>query len=127
MDEMGEDAFVAQMEKQLADEISWVSNAPRIIQMKELIIKKQFLMKVGYLPKLMLGNRKFVRNHYVPEQDAFLTCFMNDELTNMLGYCIAKKSNLKVRLCSYLEQLLHGYCLTYKFSKLISLDHYEEG
>ena len=40
MNEIGKDAFVAQMEIQVAALISFVSNAPRINQMKELIIKK---------------------------------------------------------------------------------------
>ena len=40
MDEIGEDAFVAQMEIQVKELISFATNAPRIIQMKELIIKK---------------------------------------------------------------------------------------
>ena len=52
---------------------------------------------------------------------------MNDELTMSHGYCIAKHSDLKVYLCSYLEFQLHGFCLAYKFGKLISLEHYVEG
>ena len=84
-------------------------------------------MKVGSLPKLLLGNRKFVRNHYVPEKDAFLTCFMNDELTLSHGYCITKQSDLSVYFCSYLEFQLHGFCLIFKFGKLIALVHYVEG
>ena len=74
-----------------------------------------------------MGNRKFVRNHYVPEKDAFLTCFMNDELTKGHGYCIVKQSDLTVYLCCFLEFQLHGFCLTFRLGKLISLDHYVEG
>ena len=84
-------------------------------------------MKVESIQQIMLGNRKFVRNHYVPEKDAFLTCFMNDELTKMHGYCIVKQTDLKVYLCCFLESQLHGFCLTYKLGKLISLDHFVEG
>ena len=40
MDEMGEDTFVARMEIQVKALISFVTNASRIIQMKELILKK---------------------------------------------------------------------------------------
>ena len=75
----------------------------------------------------MLGNRIFVRNHYIPAKDAYLTCFMDQDLINMHGYCISKHNDLKVMVCSFLEFHIHGYCLTFKFGKLISLDHYEEG
>ena len=40
MDEIGKDTFVAQMEIQVATLINFVTNAPRIIQTKELITKK---------------------------------------------------------------------------------------
>ena len=40
MDEIGQDAFVAQMEIKVKELISFVTNAPRIIQTKELIINK---------------------------------------------------------------------------------------
>ena len=40
MSEMGKDSFVAQMEKQVEDLISFVTKAARIIETKELIIKK---------------------------------------------------------------------------------------
>ena len=40
MDEIGQDAFVAQMEIQVAIMISFVTNAERITKTKELIIKK---------------------------------------------------------------------------------------
>ena len=40
MDEIGQDAFVAQIEIQVATLISFVTNAARITQTKELIIKK---------------------------------------------------------------------------------------
>ena len=40
MDEIGEDAFVTQMEIKVHELISLVTNAPRIIQTKELIINK---------------------------------------------------------------------------------------
>ena len=84
-------------------------------------------MKVDSFKQLMLGNRKFVRNYYVPAKDAYLTCFMDDDLICMHGYCIAKYSDLRVVICCFLEFKLHGYCLTYKFGNLISLEHYEEG
>ena len=48
MDEIGEDAFINVMEKDLTN-ILKLTDAPGIIEMKELIIKKQLLMKVGSL------------------------------------------------------------------------------
>ena len=48
MDEIGENAFISEMEKEVSN-IFKVIDAQRDIQMKELIIKKQFLMQVDSL------------------------------------------------------------------------------
>ena len=75
----------------------------------------------------MEGNRKFVRNHYMPSLGGFVTCFMDDDLTIIHGFCILKKSNLIVLVCSFVNTKLEGCCLTFKNNKLVSLDLYEEG
>ena len=52
---------------------------------------------------------------------------MNTELSDIHGFCIAKQIDLRVIMGPYLNFELHGYVLTLKFSKLLSLDHYDEG
>jgi len=84
-------------------------------------------MKIDSLYQLFQGTRKFVSNHYVPAKDAFLTCFMNDDLIKIDGYCIVKQSDLGVQICCFVDMQLHGFCLTFRLSQLISLDHYVEG
>ena len=84
-------------------------------------------MNVFSMLNLFQGTRKFVRNHYVPAKDAFLTCFMNDNLTKIDGYCIVKQSDLEVQICCIVDMQLHGFCLTFRLNQLISLDHFVEG
>ena len=68
-----------------------------------------------------------MKNLFVPEKNAFLTCFMNSDLSDIHGFCIAKQIDLRVFIGSYLNFNLHGYVLTFKLAKLLSLDRYDEG
>ena len=75
----------------------------------------------------MHGDRKFVVNLFVAEKNAFVTCCMDEQLKNILGFCIAKQSDLKVRAGSYVNFQLSGYCLTFQYCRLIYLERYDEG
>ena len=57
----------------------------------------------------------------------FVTGFTDSELNHVHGYAIVKKNDLKVIIGGYLNDKLHGYCLTYMNGKIESLQHYEEG
>ena len=57
----------------------------------------------------------------------FVTGFTDSDLSRVHGYAIVKQTNMKVIIGGYLNDKLHGYCLTYEHGKLESLQHYEEG
>ena len=57
----------------------------------------------------------------------FVTGFTDSELNHVHGYAIVKQNDLKVIIGGFLNDKLHGYCLTYMNGKIESLQHYEEG
>ena len=52
---------------------------------------------------------------------------MNDEMTDIHGYCIDKQMDQQVLMGPCMNFNYHGHVLTLKFTKLLSLDHFDEG
>ena len=97
------------------------------IESKELMITKQFYQKPNSFQKLMIGNRKFVKNFYFASKDAYITGCTEEDLSRMHGCSISKQSDLKVHATCYLDFKHHGHSLTSELGKLISLDNFVEG
>ena len=75
---------------------------------------------------LIESSRKFVKNYNIGNL-GFVTCFMDSDLKIIHGIALVKQSDMKVFICSFLNNKRHGHCLTFQHGRLITLENYEEG
>ena len=83
-----------------------------IIQQNEIIIKKQFEQNKDDFQMLIESSRKFVKNYNIGNL-GFVTCFMDSDLKIIHGIALVKQSDMKVFICSFLNNKRHGHCLTF--------------
>ena len=70
---------------------------------------------------LIEESRKFVKNLFNVPTQGFITSYMDSDLKIINGVAIVKQSDLRVLICAFIHNKLHGYCLTFKSGKLETL------
>ena len=91
------------VENKITKEYETLVDVVEQVNVKENNIAKQFKKSSDQYKTVIQENRKFARDYYIVDLDAFVTSFFDEALTTPHGYAIMKKPNLSVKLCPLLN------------------------